>query len=179
MTNTLHRYGKAESFFDDYIVFSLPAKSKAAGQTGDALARIIGKVGEINTLIAEIATGAEEQSTSLREVNAAVNQMDEAVQQNAAMAEESTAASRSLMSEAGKLAELVAQFRLGHAASQEAPRPELKRVAPQAAPSPRVAPSPTRPQAAPTQPSPRIATKRVAAGGARAAKSSDDNWNEF
>ena len=38
MTNTLHRYGKAESFFDDYIVFSLPAKSKAAGQTGDALA---------------------------------------------------------------------------------------------------------------------------------------------
>ena len=33
MTNTLHRYGKAESFFDDYIVFSLPAKSKAAGQT--------------------------------------------------------------------------------------------------------------------------------------------------
>src|SRR5204862_2512991 len=38
MTNTLHRYGKSESFFDDYIVFSLPAKSKAAGQTGDALA---------------------------------------------------------------------------------------------------------------------------------------------
>jgi hypothetical protein len=38
MTNTLHRYGTAESFFDDYIVFSLPAKSKAAGQKGDALA---------------------------------------------------------------------------------------------------------------------------------------------
>ena len=38
MTNTLHRYGKAESFADDYIVFSLPAKSKAAGQSGDALA---------------------------------------------------------------------------------------------------------------------------------------------
>ena len=38
MTNTLHRYGKAESFVDDYIVFSLPAKSKAAGQCGDALA---------------------------------------------------------------------------------------------------------------------------------------------
>jgi hypothetical protein len=38
MTNTLHRYGTAESFVDDYIVFSLPAKSKAAGQKGDALA---------------------------------------------------------------------------------------------------------------------------------------------
>ena len=31
MTNTLHRYGKAESFVDDYIVFSLPAKSKGTG----------------------------------------------------------------------------------------------------------------------------------------------------
>ena len=38
MTNTLHRYGTAASFVDDYIVFSLPAKSKAAGQSGDALA---------------------------------------------------------------------------------------------------------------------------------------------
>src|SRR3569833_120831 len=38
MTNTLHRYGKSETFVDDYIVFSLPAKSKAAGQSGDALA---------------------------------------------------------------------------------------------------------------------------------------------
>ena len=100
---------------------------KFVGETGEALARIIGKVGEINTLIADIATGAEEQSTSLHEVNAAVNQMDEAVQQNAAMAEESTAASRSLMSEAANLAALVAQFRLGRAARQEeAPRPELK-----------------------------------------------------
>jgi methyl-accepting chemotaxis protein len=143
---------------------------KFVGATGDALARIIGKVGEINTLIAEIATGAEEQSTSLHEVNAAVNQMDEAVQQNAAMAEESTAASRSLMSEAANLAGLVAQFRLGHAASQEAPRPELKRVARQAAPPTRTAPTPPRP---------RSATKRVAAGGVRAAQSSDDNWNEF
>ena len=146
---------------------------KFVGETGEALARIIGKVGDINTLIAEIATGAEEQSTSLHEVNAAVNQMDEAVQQNAAMAEQSTAASRSLMSEAAKLAALVVQFRLGHVASQEAPppRPELKRAAPQAAP-------PARP--APTPPRPRSATKRVAAGGgARAAQTSDDNWNEF
>jgi methyl-accepting chemotaxis protein len=146
---------------------------KFVGETGEALARIIGKVGEINTLIAEIATGAEEQSTSLHEVNAAVNQMDEAVQQNAAMVEESTAASRSLMSEAAKLAALVVQFRLGQVASQAAPRPELKRVAPQAAPPAR----PARP--APTPPRPRNAAKRVAAGGARAAESSDDNWSEF
>lgn len=28
MTNTLHRYGKAESFEDDYIIFALPCKGK-------------------------------------------------------------------------------------------------------------------------------------------------------
>jgi methyl-accepting chemotaxis protein len=110
---------------------------KLVAQTGDALLRIINKVGAINTLITEMATGAEEESTSLHEVNTAVAQMDEAVQQNAAMAEESTAASRSLMSEAAKLAELVSQVRLGKGASAETSRTELKvtatqRVAPQA-----------------------------------------------
>ncbi len=33
MTNTLHRYGTAESFKDDYVIFALPAKGGA--QTGD------------------------------------------------------------------------------------------------------------------------------------------------
>ncbi len=28
MTNTLHRYGKAESFRDDYIIFAIPSKGK-------------------------------------------------------------------------------------------------------------------------------------------------------
>ena len=113
---------------------------KLVAQTGDALLRIINKVGEINTLITEMATGAEQESTSLHEVNAAVNQMDEAVQQNAAMAEESTAASRSLMSEAAKLAQLVSQVRLGQGAKEETSRSELKRAAPQPVPPLRGAP---------------------------------------
>ena len=28
MTNTLHRYGKAESFNDDYVIFAIPSKGK-------------------------------------------------------------------------------------------------------------------------------------------------------
>ena len=27
MTNTLHRFGDAESFYDDYIVFAIPSKT--------------------------------------------------------------------------------------------------------------------------------------------------------
>jgi methyl-accepting chemotaxis protein len=59
-----------------------------------------------------IATSAREQSVGLSEVNAAVNQMDQVTQQNAAMVEETTAASASLANEAANLRHLIAQFKL-------------------------------------------------------------------
>ena len=138
---------------------------KLVAETGDALSRIIGKVGEVNSLVTEIAADADEQSTSLHEVNAAVAQMDDTVQQNAAMAEESTAASRSLMVEAAKLAELIAQFNLGGAASEDAPRRELKRAAPHAV-APRAAAPPVAPHGS--------APKCVAAGGGRTSDGKDN-----
>jgi methyl-accepting chemotaxis protein len=48
-------------------------------------------------------------------VNTAVNQMDQVTQQNAAMVEQSTAASHSLTQEAEELMRLVAQFQTGEA----------------------------------------------------------------
>ena len=48
----------------------------------------------------EIAAGARSRRPACNEVNTAVNQMDQVTQQNAAMVEESTAASRSLAQEA-------------------------------------------------------------------------------
>ena len=47
------------------------------------------------------------------EVNTAVNQMDQVTQQNAAMVEESTAASHSLSQETAQLSSLIGQFRIG------------------------------------------------------------------
>ena len=68
----------------------------------------------INTLVGEIASAAQEQATGLQQVNVAVNQMDQVVQQNAAMVEESTAASHTLSQEATNLSDLMGQFqRLG------------------------------------------------------------------
>jgi methyl-accepting chemotaxis protein len=80
--------------------------------TGEALARIAVEVGEINTVVAEIADAAQEQARGLGEVNTAVTQMDEVTQQNAAMVEEMTAAARSLGDETDALAELIARFRV-------------------------------------------------------------------
>ncbi len=86
------------------------------GRTGDALQRIVERVSAINGLIASISSSTEEQSTGLGEVNTAVNQMDQVTQQNAAMVEQTSAASRSLAQDADDLSRLVAQFRLSKGA---------------------------------------------------------------
>jgi methyl-accepting chemotaxis protein len=70
-----------------------------------------------------MAVGAQEQSTSLQQVNAAIELMNRVTQENAAMVEETTAASRSLSEEAARLATLVSQFRLTEAeAAKASPR---------------------------------------------------------
>ncbi|MBE7220276.1 MAG: methyl-accepting chemotaxis protein, partial [Caulobacteraceae bacterium] len=92
------------------------------GQTGAVLARMLTQVGDIHGAVGDIAAGAAEQATALREVSIAVTQMDQVTQQNAAMVEETTAASRSLAGETDALAGLIDQFRLGAAA----PVPVLK-----------------------------------------------------
>lgn len=101
------------------------------GQTGEALERIVTQVTQISALVTEISSSSQEQSTGLTEVNSAVNQMDQVTQQNAAMVEESTAASHSLASEAAELARLVGQFNVGHRVS--APAAKRRENAPVAA----------------------------------------------
>ena len=82
------------------------------GRAGEALASIVNRVAHISTLVSDIAAGASEQSTGLAEINIGVTQLDQVTQQNAAMVEESTAASHSLHQEASDLAALVARFAL-------------------------------------------------------------------
>ncbi len=89
--------------------------------TGVALKAIGDYVSQINQLMDAIATSAREQSTGLAEVNTAVNQMDQTTQQNAAMVEESTAASAALAQEAARLRSLVTQFNLSGRATAAAP----------------------------------------------------------
>ncbi len=81
-------------------------------ETGQALERILQQVNDINKVVADIAEGVEEQAVGLGQVNAAINQMDQATQQNAAMVEQSTAASTSLAHEASELADLISRFRV-------------------------------------------------------------------
>jgi len=101
------------------------------GEAGKALEIIVTRVSEISGLVSEIAASAQEQATALAEVNTAINQMDQVTQQNAAMVEESTAASHSLMQEAGELSSLVSRFETGQPAAPVTHAPANEGVAAQ------------------------------------------------
>ena len=81
-------------------------------ETGAALNRIIAAVAEVDGLVADITTAAEQQAAGLQQVNTAVTEMDGVTQQNAAMVEEATAAARSLAAEADQLARHIGSFKL-------------------------------------------------------------------
>ena len=83
------------------------------GQAGKALEAIVHEVDEINLRVSSIVEAAREQSIGLNDINRAVNVMDQGTQQNAAMVEESTAASHTLAAEASALTALLSNFQLG------------------------------------------------------------------
>ncbi|MBN7803954.1 HAMP domain-containing protein [Agrobacterium rosae] len=140
------------------------------GETGRALEVIVTEVQEINRHIGAIVESSREQSVGLQEINTAVNTMDQGTQQNAAMVEQSTAASHSLAKEAASLNQLLSRFNLGDGAS-------ASRSAPASAPV-RSASSTSRPAPSPA----RALGRKIAGafgGGGSAAAVAHDSWEEF
>ncbi|WP_417713548.1 methyl-accepting chemotaxis protein [Pseudophaeobacter arcticus] len=80
------------------------------GKAGVELNSIISNVGNISGHVSDIARGAQEQSITLEEINTGVSQLDAVTQQNAAMVEETTAASQILANDAVNLAQQVERF---------------------------------------------------------------------
>lgn len=86
---------------------------KLVNQTGTALENIAAIVGDINEHVRNIASRAHDQSLALKQIDIALVQLDEATQRNAAMAEEATAATQTLVAQGQRLAALVGEFRVG------------------------------------------------------------------
>jgi methyl-accepting chemotaxis protein len=99
-------------------------------QTGKSLEWMMAQVNEIDQVVGGISAGAKAQAIALGEVSSAINQMDQITQQNAAMVEESTAATHSLLQEIGELSEMVGQFTLSATQDSAALRRELQNAAP-------------------------------------------------
>lgn len=79
---------------------------------GDALTNIVERIVHVSAVISDISTGAKQQASSLGEINTGVIQLDQVTQQNAAMVEETTAASHTLSSDAQQLFNLVCNFQV-------------------------------------------------------------------
>lgn len=79
-------------------------------KSGETLADIVGAIQKVSSIVEEISMATDEQSTGLEEINRAVIEMDEMTQQNAALVEETAAASESLGEQSQSLDMLVGFF---------------------------------------------------------------------
>ncbi len=138
---------------------------EAVQRVDGALQNISSDVGEVHTLLSEIASDNQAQSSTISQISSAIGTMDQATQQNAAMVEETSAAARNLHSEVNGLSERAATFRIGNGSiAHSAPRT--------AAPRPAIAARPATPRAS----APAAAPTPAPQPGFEAA---DDDWVDF
>ncbi|AWH45135.1 methyl-accepting chemotaxis protein [Stenotrophomonas sp. ZAC14A_NAIMI4_1] len=96
----------------DASVAQVGAGAQLVHGAGRTMQEIVGQVGRVNDIMAEISAASREQSAGIEQVNQTVVQMDETTQQNAALVEEATAAARAMEDQAEQLAVAVSRFRL-------------------------------------------------------------------
>lgn len=135
-------------------------------ETGTSLERIVVQVAEISKVVSEITEGAKGQAMGLQEVNTAINHMDQVTQQNAAMVEQTTAASHSLTQETEHLSGLVRQFKTTERHDRGG-RAEPKAVAAKRKPATTVPMLKTAPN------------NRASAAARKLQPSAEEGWEEF
>jgi methyl-accepting chemotaxis protein len=92
-------------------------------EAGLSLQGIEQAVDEIHGLVEDIASSSKEQSNGISELNTAVQHLDQVTQQNAAMFEETAAASQSLNRMADALSQTTQRFKID-ATSFKTPKPQ-------------------------------------------------------
>jgi methyl-accepting chemotaxis protein len=134
-----------------------------------ALANISSDVGEVHTLLAEMATDNAAQSTAITQISTAIGSMDQATQQNAAMVEETSAAARNLNIEVSALSEQAGRFTVGGTAP----------VRPAARPAPISAQMPSRPAKPVARKTKAYVSPVKALPLTQSPPNGDDDWTSF
>jgi len=100
-------------------------------EAGSGMNGIVDNVAGVQGLVDEIARASEEQSEGITQINIAMGQIDTTTQQNAALVEESSAASASLKEQARILLDSVEVFKCdepGRELAEAAPRERVKKA---------------------------------------------------
>jgi aerotaxis receptor len=85
--------------------------AKLVDEAGQTMEDIVLQVKRVSGLISEIGSATREQSIGITQVGQGIAHLDQVTQQNAALVEQSTAASESLKQQMARLAEAVGVFR--------------------------------------------------------------------
>ncbi len=142
--------------------------------SGHTLKELVTAIKKVSDIVAEIAAAAREQASGIDQVNRAILQMDQVTQQNAALVEQTAAASQAMGEQARELQNLMGFFKLGDenhpaaAGSRKSASPPAPAVVERRGPKrpwtpPQSAVKPTLVHAAPP--------KKVTDGG--------DDWEQF
>jgi methyl-accepting chemotaxis protein len=91
-------------------VETIGAGSRLVDEAGKTMQDVVSSVKRVSDIISEIANATSEQSSGIGQVNVAVGELDRVTQQNAALVEQSAAASESLKQHAFRLAGAVSVF---------------------------------------------------------------------
>lgn len=151
-------------------VAQVKSGSELVDRTGETLQEIISSVARVADIVSTIAHASQEQSIGIDQINTTVSQMDEMTQQNAALVEETAAASQSLAQKGEELQKLISYFRLSDEDAGSG-RQEMS------IPSSSVAQSSTKKQAASPK---RSAVKSPKTNGKSAPMmAADAGWEEF
>ena len=116
--------------------------TRIANQTAKALDEIVYQVDRAADLINSIAVASVEQAQGIEQINIGIMQVSQVIQTNAATAEESAAASEELSSQAARLKENTAIFKLNGKSASTSDTVVAKKAAPKISLS-----SPSRPTA--------------------------------
>lgn len=103
--------------------------SRLAGDAGHTMQQVVHAIREAAQTMADLKAGSEAQNEDLAAIHTALAQLDNMTQQNAALVEQSSAATESLRIQANDLAGLVSQFLLPGTASPASTGDEADAVA--------------------------------------------------
>ena len=94
--------------------------AKLVDASGKTLADIVAAVKKVTDIVSMIASSSSEQSDGIEQVNKAVAQIEQATQQNAALVEETAAASQAIVDQVQELHAVIAHYKVDPAAKAPA-----------------------------------------------------------
>ena len=109
MRNLAQRSSEAAGEINDLINKTTDQISRGVSEVGDAsaaLADILAAIESVSEHVSGIAQSSQETASTVSEIGGAIRDLDQATQRNAAMFEESLAASQLLQSESATLLSL-------------------------------------------------------------------------